>query len=68
VPRPSLDTFVLVLEDEHGNNAAPFHLRRAGLAGRQTTRSWFADHFFDVVEAVRHVDRGVYATLIVRPK
>jgi len=26
-----------------------------------------ADHFFDVVEAVRHVDRGVYATLIVRP-
>jgi hypothetical protein len=66
VPRPSLDTFVLVLED--GTVTTPPVSPPPSRAGRQTTRSWFADHFFDVVEAVRHVDRGVYATLIVRPK
>jgi hypothetical protein len=36
--------------------------------GQAGATSELADHFFDVVEAVRHVDRGVYATLVVRPK
>lgn len=49
----------------HPSNATPFHLHRAELAGDEIV---VADQFFNVVEAVRHIDRGVYATLIVRPK
>ena len=66
VPRPCLHTFVLVLED--GTAATPPRFTSTEPGWQAGDEIVVVDHFFDVVEAVRHVDRGVYATLIVRPK
>jgi hypothetical protein len=66
VPRRSLHTFVLVLED--GTLATPPRFISTEPGWQAGDEIVVGDRFFDVVEGVRHVDRGVYATLIVRPK
>jgi hypothetical protein len=66
VQRRSLHTYVLVLED--GTPAAPPRFTSTEVGWQTGDEIVAAGHVFDVVEAVRHIDRGIYATLIVRPK